>query len=225
MKKSICLLASLIISSAVFKAEGAGKVPRLAIGAEAGTTGLGVSAWLTLNKQWSLNAVMASAEESGDYSTEGLDYAGDIDLDNDIIALNWHPGGGSFHFILGMILTDNFVSVAGQPEDGNTFNIGGESFTQDQVESITGDVEWEKSSAPYLGIGFARKLSKDGLSFYINAGVMEAGSAEASLSAVGNVVDQAEFQALLRVEEEDLNEELDEYEFYPVVRLGLMFRF
>lgn len=206
-------------------ADEAEKPPRFAVGVEAGTTGLGGSIWLSASKQFTLNAGYGSLDSDEEYSTDGVDYASNVDLSNGFATLQWHPGGGSFHLSAGVVFTENAVHVVGSPQDGTTYELDGTTYPASMVGSIMGDVEWEKSTAPYFGLGFSKKPQGQGWGAYINAGVMQSGSAVASLSATGAIADQPSFQSDLRAEEQELNDELDEFDLYPVVRVGLMYRF
>lgn len=225
MKKLSLFVVFFLTSSLFVSAKETETLPRFALGVEGGTTGVGGSVWFNINEQLSLSAAIVSADENADYSTGGIDYDGNVDLSNEIFALNWHPGKGGFHFTVGMILTDNQITIEGAPEDGTTYDIGGVDYSKDIVGSLVGNVSWEKSSAPYIGIGYAKKLSSEGVSLYVNAGVMDSGVALARLEATGAINSNAEFQDRLRTEEDELNEELEDYEIYPVIRIGLVYRF
>ncbi len=224
MRSFIITVLSLGVSLSA-PAEDGGKKSNLALGLELGTTGAGASLWLSASNQLVFNVGYGSLDEDQDYSTGGVDYLGNVDLSNGFATVNWHPGGGSFHFLAGAVFTENAVQVVGRPEDGTTYELDGVDYPASLVGSIVGDVGWEKSTAPYVGVGFSKRPQGKGWGAYINAGVMESGSAVARLEATGSIADEPAFEADLRAEEEELNDELSEFDLYPVVRAGLMYRF
>lgn len=199
--------------------------PAFALGVEAGTTGLGASTWFSASDQLSFNLGFGALDRDDDYTTDGVDYSGNVNLSNGFAILQWHPGGGPFHLSAGAVLADNQVSVVGQPQDGTTYEIGGVSYPATQVGSILGDVDWENALAPYIGLGWAKAPRKEGWGLFLNVGVMQSGSAQASLDATGLIANDPTFQANLRAEEQSVNDELDEFDLFPVARIGLMYRF
>ncbi len=224
MKSILVAVLSLGVSLTVF-AEDEAKRPNFAMGVELGTTGAGASLWMSASKQFAFTVGYGALNEDQDYSTGGVDYLGSVDLSNGFATVQWHPKGGSFHILAGAVFTDNAVRVVGSPQDGTTYELDGMEYPAALVGSIVGNVGWEKSAAPYLGIGFSKRPQARGWGAYINAGVMQSGSAIARLEATGAIADQPAFQDDLRAEEQQLNDELSEFELFPVIRAGLMYRF
>ena len=56
-------------------------------------------------------------------------------------------------------------------------------------------------------------------------GVFFAGDASANLTATGPIVLDPQFQADLRAEERDINDDLEDLGAYPVAQLGILYRF
>ena len=55
---------------------------------------------------------------------------------------------------------------------------------------------------------------------------MMSGTPDITLESVGGTLsDDPDFQQALADEEENLQDEVDDFEFYPVVQLGLTYRF
>ncbi len=224
MKSILIAVLSLGVSLTVFAEDGA-KRPNVAVGVELGTTGAGASLWVTASKRFDFTVGYGALSSNQDYSTNGVDYLGSVELSNGFATAQWHPTGGSFHFLAGVVFTENSVRVVGSPQDGTTYELDGVEYPASLVGSIIGNVGWDKSAAPYFGIGFSKRPQGKGWGAYINAGVMESGSAVARLEATGAIADQSAFQDDLRAEEQALNDELSEFELFPVVRAGLMYRF
>lgn len=201
------------------------KASRIAIGANAGTTGLGASVWITASPKWVVKLGYDSYDTDESYETDEVDYNGNIDLSNGFAMLEWHPGAGGFYLSAGAVATSNKVGVTGNPRNGTTFEFDGTVYSASDVGSVVGTVEWENSVAPYLGLGWSKKPDSKGWGSFIELGVMQSGSAQAELTATGPIASQPAFIADLEAEERELNDELDEFELYPVARIGLMYRF
>lgn len=79
---------------------------------------------------------------------------------------------------------------------------------------------------PFAGLGWNTVFGKDGhWGFIFELGVIFQGTPEANLSITGPLKNDAAFQANLAKEERNLQDELDNYEYYPVIALGLSYRF
>ncbi len=197
----------------------------IAFGGEAGTTGLGASVWWTASSSLVLTVGYGGLDADHDYSTEGVDYEGSADLANGYALLRWHPMKGHFHLSAGAVLANNALSVVGSPENGTTFEIDGVDYPAAQVGSIVGDVEWEKSLVPYFGFGWSKTPQTGGWGAFLDIGVVQSGSATASLNATGPIASDATFQQRLRAEENSVNDELEGFDLFPVARIGLLYRF
>ena len=94
---------------------------------------------------------------------------------------------------------------------------------------LRADAEFD-SPAPYIGIGW-RSNKERGLGFGLDLGAVLLGSADVTVRLESDLpIDQipggAEFvDEFLREQERLIEDEVDEYELYPVVRFGVFFRF
>jgi hypothetical protein len=85
-------------------------------------------------------------------------------------------------------------------------------------------VEFGNPVVPYLGLGWGNAVDNDkrwGIS--LDVGVYYQGEPEVTLTQVGGTL--AVSAADLAAEEKQLEDELDDFEFYPVATLGLHYRF
>lgn len=80
--------------------------------------------------------------------------------------------------------------------------------------------------APYAGIGWDTSFGKkDRFGLLVDLGVLYQGSPDVDFTAHGPIASNQAFQNDLSREEEDLENEIDEYEYYPVVSIGFGYRF
>lgn len=150
--------------------------------------------------------------------TEGdLDYDGDLELDSVHALLDWHPFGGVFRVTGGVLANDNRIEGSANVESGD--DVGGQ---QSGSGRIGAEVSFD-DTAPYLGIGWSSRPANRGLSFSLDVGVMGQGSPEVALTKEEglNNVDQEDLDREAREVEDDLSE----YDTYPVLQLGMLYRF
>ena len=194
-----------------------------ALGARAGTAGFGLEATQSLSSN--VNARLGVNAYNYAYSTtaDNIKYDAELKLQNASLLLDWHPFSGVFRFSGGLIHNRNQIDLMATPV-GNTV-IGGVSFTPAQIGTLTGVVRF-KENVPYAGIGWGNASARNKqLGFSLDIGVIFQGSPSVELSSNGALANDASFQAELRKEEQNAEADLQEYKYYPVVSLGVSYRF
>ena len=113
--------------------------------------------------------------------------------------------------------------------EGETFQISFEeevTFTAEEIGSVNGTIEYAKF-LPFLGIGYDSAFNRpnDNLTFYFRAGVLFTGTPTVTLTADGSVADDPDVQAELSREEQSVEDVLGEFGLYPVITVGLRYKF
>jgi hypothetical protein len=139
--------------------------------------------------------------------------------------LNWHPMKGAFRLVAGVVIADNKVDVVGRPAGNTTFEINNTIYTAAQVGSLTGTGKFGNDVAPYLGLGWTTHRTVKGFGFFSDLGVMFSGSPTVALKASGPISTDPTFQSNLAQEGRKVNDDLEAATVYPVIRIGLMYRF
>lgn len=151
------------------------------------------------------------------------EYDFDLNLMTVSALVDWRPFKGSFRISGGVMYNDNHLDA--NAKSASTYNIGNTLYNNNQVGSLTGKIEFN-SMIPYLGLGWDPSFGKDKrFSLLIDMGVVYQGTPEVTLSADGSNANNPTFQSNLQQEEDELQSELDGYEYYPVVGIGLSYRF
>ena len=111
------------------------------------------------------------------------------------------------------------------PDDGE-FDIGDRTFTVAEVGTLTGDLGFNEV-APYAGIGWGNAVSKDGRwAFMVDVGVLFQGRPDVALASTGGTLSDDPLRTdELRREEANLEDDLGLFRFYPVISLGIAYRF
>ena len=137
--------------------------------------------------------------------------------------LDWHPAGGSFQFSGGMLFNQNELSANARPDESR--DIGRAEYPAALVGELTGDVDFDVY-APYIGLGWATDSDGDGgLGMSLDLGVAYQGQSDATFADSGpmsaNPGLQAERIRAQRVSADDL----DDFNYYPLVAVGFSYRF
>ncbi len=206
-----CLAAVLLFASGTAAADS------FALGAKAGTTGLGVEASWAVLERINLRAGYYTFDYSTELEEEGVEYDGDLRLRNAALFADWHPFAGRFRITVGGIDTGN--EFKGAAED--SLDIGDNTYDA----AVDATVGWS-SFAPYLGVGFGNAVGAGRWSFSMDLGVMFTGSPDVVLNGtVNDPTLEAQFQDDLALEQQRVQEDLDDAKYYPVLSLGVAYRF
>jgi hypothetical protein len=103
--------------------------------------------------------------------------------------------------------------------------IGGQTFTPDEIGTLTGVVE-SRGRAPFVLIGFGNHTAA-GTGLYVDFGVAFLGEPQFELDAIGGTLDTAPGSALrnaLDQEEQEFEDDAGAHlRFWPILNLGLRF--
>ena len=228
----IMLAITLLISNA--------NAMDIGVGVKAGTLGAGVDLSValtqTINARIGLTSVQIDSEqETLSVGDPGFEQDMNATLDADYgasgLLFDWYVFDGTFHVTAGMVKNNGAVGIAGTLQTGVPYTVGGITFdSNDIIGNIGGSVNLGDSYQPYLGIGWGRKADDDpGFSLSVELGVALL-DPKAQLQATvdtggGNFNNQAELDAMLRDAEDNFESELDEFELFPVLSIGVNYAF
>jgi hypothetical protein len=232
MKRSIGLACVILLFSSTAQALDFG------VGAKAGINGIGLDLSVGLTKNINARISVASIDIEGEDGSASVgDTGSEADLDYDIdfdygasaLFIDWHVLGGGFRVSAGMLKNNGAaegtgalqgaIVIDGQPLDPSDFS-----------GDIGTEVSLGESYQPYIGIGWGRGAGGDGgFSVSLDVGVALLDTSvdfDATVDAGGtNGLSQAELDSVLRAMEKDAEDELDDYELWPVLALGVNYAF
>ena len=200
-------------------AAGTAAADGFALGAKAGTLGLGLEGTKGLTDKFNLRLGLNSYSYEFDEDASGIRYDAEFDLKSTAAIIDWHPFSGSFRLSAGFVHNKNQVTLTARPSGNVT--IGNTVYSPAAAGTISGDVKF-KSGAPYAGIGFGNAVSKGvpfGVTFEV--GVLFQGSPDVSLRSNSPLVSESD----LRREEQEAEADLEDFKTYPVISLGISYRF
>ena len=219
--RTVTLAATLLLAGFAVPTE-AGD---FSLGVTGSTLGIGVEAGYAFNNRFGmrLGGYTFSLSQNGEKS--GIDYDSDLNLSNAGVYLDWHPFAGAFRVSGGWFATDNGLDAVGKPGPGGTYDIDGSTFTAAEVGTLRATVDLG-SSAPYLGAGWVWGKTDGGLAWSLDLGILFEKSPDIELTSTGGTLsDDPSLQAAIAAEEVQLENDLDQYDLYPVLSFGVSYRF
>jgi hypothetical protein len=221
---AITFMAAIALAAAV----SSGARADVGVYVKGGTLGVGGGVGVGLTDTLRLRAGYTALKISKDVSQTDIEYDGDLKLGGGEAMLDWHPFHGTFRVTAGLTLNRNEITADAEPTNG-TYELNGNTYLASEIGSLDGKVDF-KSTAPYLGIGWGDVIDKDGkFSFIADIGVLFQGSPDASLDLnCGPAVPAIECARIrddVDEEERELQDDADDYKFWPVVSLGVAYRF
>lgn len=226
------LLGLVALSTPVF-AEG----ERWEFGTSAGTNGLGLELSYRWNDYLRLRtgyhfydiSVDADADDNNGVQGDELKHSGDLELSNLGLLADWYPWGGIFRVTAGAVVNENNFKIDTTCENPSGCEVGSGSFSRTEIGTISTKIDIEQLG-PYLGIGWDRALDATKrwtLSFEI--GAFYQGSPEVEMTSNGTCVNSvligAACRSALQDEEDELEDDLEDFVIYPVVSIGIGYRF
>lgn len=160
----------------------------------------------------------------------GVPYAGTAKLSDSGLYADFYPGGagGNFRLVAGVTFNQSKIDLRADGSTGASAQINGRSYALSGSDSIDAQVKYP-SAMPYLGIGWGLGGIDKGLSFMADLGVaygkprsqLDASpSLRAKIGAAGLNADNE-----LAASRQQLQDDVAKYSFYPVLRIGVAYKF
>ncbi len=198
--------------------------PGVAVGATIGTSGTGLDVQVKLGPIFTLRGSLDRLTHSAEESYDGIDYNADLTFDTAGAFIDVHPMGNGLLISGGAYFGDRDIALAGTPT--GPVDIGGQVYSPGQVGTLNGAVKLG-DLAPFLGIGWDD-------TFYRNsrwgiraiAGVAWSDAPEVALTSTGgSLSNDPTFRARLREESRRITEETEGYGLFPIIQVGLNYKF
>jgi len=217
----------------------------LTIGLRASTLGAGVEIEYPINHFIRGRLLYNRLDVDFEREFSGIEYDVDLDLQSYGLILDLHPFAGSLRFSAGAMLNDNSIAASATTRN-RTVNIGGNNYTGNlSVDAVFDDF------APYAGFGWGAGRSR-GWRFHFDIGALYQRNPELKISGAAGMAGALcaftvnaqgtaavvptnscpESSSLRSALQDDLQTEFNElkddargFKWYPVISLGLEYRF
>jgi len=215
MRRAAVCICAFLLSSSMFPAFAG---DRVGLGVKIGTLGLGaditgrITNWLSVRGTYN-TANLTRSEEASD-----VEYDGDVALGAYGLLLDFHPFKGNFRITAGYLKNRTGADLDAEPTEDT--EIGDTVYTPAEIGVINGTLDFE-DKVPYFGLGYGSAAKGPGrVRFILDVGVLSQGSGDITLASSSPLVDPAD----LRMEEENAEEDIKDYDLYPVIAFGISFR-
>jgi hypothetical protein len=196
----------------------------ISVGVSGGTLGIGPEVGVRLSPTLSVRGSATFLGFSHSVDGDEIEYDGDLKLASVGAALNLHPFENGFRVSAGARYNKNKVKLKATPSSSKSVEIGGATYAGSQIGTLHGAVR-VKEFAPTLTLGYGSGLTK-GVTFGIDAGVMFEGKPRIrNLRASGPIASDPSFQSALAREEQDIRDDVEKYDIFPIVQLSLGYAF
>lgn len=217
--KKIALVAALSVASFTAQAE----VGDVSIGLGAGITqGTGFEIGYEISDTLSVRAVSYSGELNKTESFDGISYAVKLKTQTPGLMFDFYPSDGrSFRVTAGAVSNGNSLSATAN--SSANYDIGGVNYTQSEVGSLTTEIAFSGIS-PYVGLGYQMHATKQ-LSIDFDAGMLISSSPVVTMTTDGTLVNDVAFKAELEKERKSLENDLSSFEYLPMAKISITYKF
>lgn len=195
----------------------------IGVGARYSTLGAGIEIGKSLNDNFGVRLGLNKYSQSDSQTIDDVDYDADLDLSSMALLLDWHPFGGSFHLTGGYLNSSNELTASATPSGDVTI---GDNTVNVTAGELVLDGSVKLGSGPYVGLGWGN-VPASGFGFVFEAGVVQMGVPDVSLKVTDNTPGQSLsiVQADIDKEIANMEDDLDQFDMYPVVALGISYGF
>jgi hypothetical protein len=219
MKKQIYIFLLSSISLLLSFTAGCQDTGSFALSGKASTLGVGPE--LSAKLATDINVRVGFNTLDFDFDDEDIDdveYDLGVDLSSVSAMVDWHIFDDPFRITGGFISMHNKIDLDARPS--KNVEIGYTTYTPAQIGTLNGSMDIDGLS-PYLGIGWGNPFAGDRRwGFTLDMGLAFTDSPDVKLYSTG-IVSLAD----LEKERRDIEDDFDSLRIYPVISLGLFFRF
>jgi len=197
------------------------------VGIHIGTTGVTVDLALPLSQRLNIRGGYNFFEFDEEIDSSNVEYDTRFEMNSFSLLADWHVFGNSFRLSGGAFkYFENSLSGTGVASTAQTFTINDRVYSANDVGSLAAKIEFD-DVAPYFGIGWGNAVGDGGLSFSFDLGVINIGNPDVSVipNCLADPALCAQIDADIAAEVAELEREVDDYEWWPVVKFGLVFKF
>ena len=189
-----------------------------------GTTGVGGEIAKLLAPHVAVRVGGSYFSESVSKTQSNVAYNASLKVHTGSLLLDLFPASrGNFHVTVGAVTNPLSISATAQPT-GGTYTLNGQSYTAAQVGTLSATGTFP-SVGPYVGLGFGTPASSGGaLKLLLDLGVV-IGQPTISLTATG-AAGNPQLASSLAAQQDTTQTDVRKYlKVYPVIALGLAYRF
>lgn len=183
-----------------------------------GTYGAGADVAFGIHRHVAIRGSFRTLDVDDSFDEGGIEYDGTVDIGGLGLFVDVMPTGGAFRLTAGLVDNANEIRLDATPTTPQ--EIGGTVYDPAEIGVLRGRVEFD-DQAPYLGLGFGNVARGKRFGFVLDAGFVFQGSGDVGLTSSTGLVSAADLEQEIREIEDDLSD----YDLWPVLSFGVAFRF
>lgn len=192
------------------------------------TLGVGLEYTRPLNKYFTARFGINGFDYDKTIDESGVNYDATLELRSGSAIADYHPWAAVFRISGGVLYNGNKFTIKAKPSNG-TLDFNGTTYNAADVSSASGKIDFQPIS-PYIGIGWGSSpTSNSTWSFEADIGAIYQGTPDASLSVVcGGTLNAAQCAQLkndVAAERVQLQDTISDFKWYPVVSVGVSYKF
>lgn len=197
----------------------------VAIIPRAGMLGIGADISIPLNESFNARIGYGSSKRTRTVTENDIEYDGQLKLAGGLAVIDWFPTGGNFRLSAGLARNQSKITVTARPNTTVTF--GNNTYNGDDINA-RGELNFV-ATAPYIGLGYGNASARSRLGFFLEGGVIRQ-KTKATLNGTCTppALDPTAcdtFNADLAQERAELQDSARKYRWFPVLQVGMSFRF
>ena len=194
------------------------------LGAKISTLGPGMEVQAKASEMVGFRLGINYLPYSNDFTIDDVKYKTEFSWKSVSLMGDLYPFSGIFRLTGGLFYNGNNVDISASPSE--PVKIGNNTYSPSEVGSLSGSVDFKKF-VPYAGVGWSGGRASSGdWTMSVDLGVMFQGAPEVNnLTASGLLGSNASFNADLDREEDEIEDEMEPYQYYPVIALALAYHF
>lgn len=210
----------------------------LAVALNAGTLGGGIELATPLSPAFNIRIGADAVSFHYPFSVDGLDYATKLHLYSGRVNLDLFLHRGSFYLSPGIFYANNYGSALATVPPGKQFELGDQPLINTVDDPINGttSITYPRRLSPMLTAGFGSLIPRDGrnLTFPVEFGVAFTGQPHMDVKLNGtactnegcfDIAIDPTSQQDLAAEIRKLNSNLKKLTVYPILTVGVAYRF
>ena len=197
------------------------------IGYKAGTLGLGVDVSYAFNSTFALrgsfntfSAFKNIKYEDKYFNTFGL-------IHNNGLLLDVHPWQNAFFFSWGAFNSNSKIDLKYKPKS-KAIIVGDHTYPAMQIGDVKTSIKLRRKINPYFGFGLNSMDKNNRWHFLLDVGAIYTDTPKATIHAVASKGFEA-LQPVLdnesKIENKKLNQKIKKFKFYPVISVGVGYKF
>jgi len=221
----VSALSALCLAQAAL-AQSVANPGRFSLGLGVGTNGVVAEGAYQLAPQLVLRAQGAFLDFNYGFKSNDVAYGGRFHFNTGGGFADWHPGANPWLLTAGAITGERYVNVSAKPAVSGSITIHGVSYPVTEVGSVTGRINYG-ATVPVAGVGWDNTFySRRGWGFRAIAGVAIGDHPpHTTLHANGPYATQPTVITDVAAEQVSLQHQAADYSYYPVVQVGVNYRF